>query len=313
MLSRIADSLFWLNRYMERGDCMMRVIRTNYILSFDMGNTNNFSWNDVAKIFSYSPEGIPEERLKDSNSALKFLIADIKNLNSFKILITKARENARGVQDNITKEVWEHVNSIYHIVNSADLETRLAGSRSLELIDLLDQNNTLFYGVTDSTMPRGQGWSFMNLGKFIERCLLTIETSYAHFTKIDHQLDKAQDILFWKNLLLSLSGYELYLKTYTRGQHTINVVDHVIFNKHFPRSLIYSLQRIGRYLDDVVEETKMEGSQALQKTFGRICSKVEFADMNVIKSIGLPQFLHSIRHDLAGFSNELTRIYFSYA
>jgi uncharacterized alpha-E superfamily protein len=298
---------------MERGDCMMRVIRTNYILSFDMGNTNNFSWNDAAKIFSYSPEGIPEERLKDSNSALKFLIADIKNLNSFKILISKARENARGVQDNITKEVWEHVNSIYHIVNSADLEARLAGSRSLELIDLLDQNNTLFYGVTDSTMPRGQGWSFMNLGKFIERCLLTIETSYAHFTKIDHQLDKAQDILFWKNLLLSLSGYELYLKTYTRGQHTINVVDHVIFNKHFPRSLIYSLQRIGRYLDDVVEETKMEGSQALQKTFGRICSKVEFADMNVIKSIGLPQFLHSIRHGLAGFSNELTRIYFSYA
>jgi uncharacterized alpha-E superfamily protein len=298
---------------MERSDCMMRVIRTNYILSFDMGNTNNFSWTDAAKIFSYSPEGIPEERLKDSSSALKFLIADTKNLNSFKILITKARENARGVQDNITKEVWEHVNSIYHIVNSPDLETRLAGSRSLELIDLLDQNNTLFYGVTDSTMPRGQGWSFMNLGKFIERCLLTIETSYAHFTKIDHQLDKAQDILFWKNLLLSLSGYELYLKTYTRGQHTINVVDHVIFNKHFPRSLIYSLQRIGRYLDDVVEETKMEGSQALQKTFGRICSKVEFADMNVIKSIGLPQFLHSLRHDLAGFSNELTRIYFSYA
>jgi uncharacterized alpha-E superfamily protein len=298
---------------MERSDCMMRVIRTNYILSFDMGNTNNFSWKDVATTFSYSPEGIPEERLKDSTAALKFLIADTKNLNSLRILISKARENARGVLDNITKEVWEHVNSVYHIVNSPDLEARLAGSRSLELIDLLDQNNTLFYGVTDSTMPRGQGWSFMNLGKFIERCLLTIETSYAHFTKIDHQLDKAQDVLFWKNLLLSLSGYELYLKTYTRGQHTINVVDHVIFNKHFPRSLIYSLQRIGRYLDDIVEETKMEGSQALQKTFGRICSKVEFADMNMIKSIGLPQFLHSLRYDLAGFSNDLTRIYFSYA
>ena len=76
-----------------------------------------------------------------------------------------------------------------------DLEKKLTGSRSLEIIDLLDMNNTLYYGVTDSTMPRGQGWSFMNLGKFIERCLLTIETSYAHFTKIDHQLDKTQDIL----------------------------------------------------------------------------------------------------------------------
>ena len=313
MLSRIADSLFWLNRYMERSDCMMRVIRTNYILSFDIGNANDFSWKDVANTFSLSPEGIPAEKVKDTPAALKFLIADIKNLNSLKVIITKARENARGVQDNITKEVWEHVNSVYHIVNAPDLEKKLAGSRTLELLDLLNENNTLYYGVTDSTMPRGQGWSFMNLGKFIERCLLTIETSYVHFTKIDHQLDKAHDILFWRNLLLSLSGYELYLKTYTRDQHTINVVDHVIFNKDFPRSLIYSLQRIGKYLDEVVEDTKMEGSGSLQKTFGRIFSKVEFADMNMIKNIGLPQFLHSLRHDLADFSNQLTRTYFSYA
>ena len=313
MLSRIADSLFWLNRYMERADCMMRVVRTNYILSFDIGNTNNFSWKNVAETFSHSPDGIADEKVVDTTSALKFLVADTRNLNSMKVIISKARENARGVQDNITKEVWEHVNSLYHIVNAPDLEKRLSGSRALELIDLLDQNTTLFYGVTDSTMPRGQGWSFMNLGKFIERCLLTIETSYGHFTKIDHQLDKAQDILFWRNLLLSLSGYELYLKTYTRGQHTLNVVDHVIFNKQFPRSLIYSLQRIERYLNAVVEDTKMEGSESLQKTFGRICSKVEFADMNVIKNTGLPQFLHALRKDLADFSNQLTRIYFSYA
>lgn len=313
MLSRIADSLFWLNRYMERSDSMMRVIRTNYILSFDIGNTNDFSWKDVANSFSHSAEGINEEQVKDTAAALKFLIADSKNLNSIKVLVSKARENARGVQDNITKEVWEQVNQLYHIVNAADLEKKLAGSKTLELLDLLDQHNTLYYGVTDSTMPRGQGWSFMNLGKFIERCLLSIEASYGHFTKIDHQLDQTQDILFWRNLLLSLSGYELYLKTYTRDQHTINVVDHVIFNKNFPRSLIYSLTRIDRYLKDVVEDTKMEGSENLQKTFGRICSKVEFSDMNMIKDMGLPLFLHSLRHDLINFSNQLTRIYFSYA
>lgn len=313
MLSRIADSLFWLNRYMERSDSMMRVIRTNYILSFDIGNTNDFSWKDVANSFSHSPEGINEEKVEDTTAALKFLIADSKNLNSIKVMITKARENARGVQDNITKEVWEQVNQLYHIVNAPDFEKQLAGSRTLELIDLLELHNTLFYGVTDSTMPRGQGWSFMNLGKFIERCLLTIETSYAHFTKIDHQLDKTQDILFWRNLLLSLSGYELYLKTYTRDQHTMNVVDHVIFNKNFPRSLLYSLIRIDRYLKDVVDYTKMEGGENLQKTFGRICSKVEYADMAMIKEMGLPEFLHSLRHDLVTFSNQFARIYFSYA
>jgi uncharacterized alpha-E superfamily protein len=313
MLSRIADSLFWLNRYMERSDCMMRVIRTNYILSFDIGNTNDFSWKDVADIFSHAPEDIAAESVKDTASALKFLITDTKNLNSIKVLITRARENARGAQDNITKEVWEQVNQLYHLVNAPDLEKKLTGSRSLEILDKLDEQNTLYYGVTESSMPRGQGWSFINLAKYIERCLLTIETSYAHFTKIDHQLDKTQDILFWRNLLLSLSGYEQYLKTYTRDQHTMNVVDHVIFNKNFPRSLIYSLQRIKRYLRDVIEYTKMEGSEDLQRNFGRICSNVEFADMNRIKEMGLPNFLHSLRQDILDFSNQLSKIYFSYA
>ena len=100
-----------------------------------------------------------------------------------KVLITKARENARGAQDNITKEVWEQVNHLYHLVNEPELEKKFTGSRSLEIIDLLDENNTLYYGVTDSTMPRGQGWSFMNLGKFIERCLLSIEMSLCAFHK----------------------------------------------------------------------------------------------------------------------------------
>ncbi len=93
----------------------------------------------------------------------------------------------------------------------------------------------------------------------------------------------------------------------------MNVTDHVIFNKNFSRSLIYSFNRIKRYLDEVVEDTKMEGSENLQKNFGRICSKVEFADMNMIKEEGLPHFLHSLRHDLVDFSKQLTRIYFSYA
>ena len=86
--------------------------------------------------------------------------------------------------------------------------------------------------------------------------MLTIDNIYAHSQKMNHQLDIPQDILFWRNLLLSLSGYELYLKTYTRGQYNLNVLEHVIFNKNFPRSLIYSLSRVKRYLKEVIEDTQ---------------------------------------------------------
>lgn len=313
MLSRIADSLFWMNRYMERSDCQLRIIRTNYILSFDAGLSDGFSWKDIITLFSHSSDEKLLQHGEEIGIALSYLITNTQNLNSIKVLITRARENARGVQDNITKEVWEQVNQLYHIATDAGLSKKIASSRTLETIDLLNRSSIQYYGVTDSTMPRGQGWNFMSLGKFIERCIMTIDTTYAHFKKIDHQLNTGQDILFWRNLLLSLSGYELYLKTYTRAQHNTSVIDHVIFNRDFPRSLIYSLQRVKRYLDAIAADTHMEGSADLQRMLGRLCSRVEFADMNMILEMGLPQFLYSLRKDLVDFSNQLTRIYFSYA
>lgn len=313
MLSRIADSLFWMNRYMERSDCHLRVIRTNYILSFDKMTSADFSWKDIILFLAQPPEETAASEGEDIATALPYLITQTKNLNAVKVLITKARENARGVQDNITKEVWEQVNQLYHIVNDPLLPEKLKGSDALEAIDELDQNSILYYGVTDSTMPRGQGWNFMNLGKYIERSLLTIDSLYFHFRRFDHQLDQVQDILFWRNLLLSLSGYELYLKTYTRDQHNINVLDHVLFNPDFPRSLLYSLSRTRRYLQKVADDNKIPGSDTLIRRFGRIASHVEFSDINTIKEASLPQYLYSLRKNLVDFSNELSRIYFSYA
>lgn len=312
MLSRIADSLFWMNRYMERNDCLLRTIRTNYILSFDTDQQTGFTSQDMVRLFSADADA-PAIHGQDIISSLKYLVADTKNLNSSKVLVTKARENARGVQDYITKEVWEQVNQVYHIVNQPGIEEKITGSRSLEVIDQLDQNSLLFYGVIDSTMPRGQGWQFLNLGKFIERCMLTIDTTLAHSRKIDHHLKTPKDILFWRNLLLSLSGYELYLKTYTRDQYNLNVIDHIIFNKNFPRSLIYSLTRVNRYLKEIAEHTKIDGSIQLQKQLGRIFSRIEFSDINTIQQEGLSHFLYSLQNELNDFSKQLTQIYFSYA
>lgn len=313
MLSRIADSLFWLSRYMERNDCLIRMVRTHYILGFDSGSHSSFTWTDLIRLFAtpLKEESLRKgERMED---ALTLLVMDTTQSNSSKVLLTRARENARGVQDNITKEVWEQVNQVYHIMNQSNLKAKLTGPQALEIIDDLDQNSTLFYGVTDSTMPRGLGWNFMNLGKFIERAILAIDTLNAHFAKIDYQLEQSQDVLYWKHLLISLSGYELYLKKYTRGQHNLNVIDHVVFNQNFPRSVIYALERVKRYLDVVAQDAKIEGSASLQKNFGRIYSRVEFADVKMVQEQPLENFLQTLRNDLIDFSNQLTRIYFSYA
>jgi uncharacterized alpha-E superfamily protein len=234
-------------------------------------------------------------------------------MNAIKVLFVRARENARGVQDNITKEVWEQVNHLYHLVNQPEIEKKLKDSHAIEILDRLTKNSLLFSGITETTMPRGQGWNFMNLGKFIERSLLTIEIANAHFSKINYELDNPQDILHWKNLLLSLSGYELYLKTYAGGNHNIDVIDQIIMNKDFPRSVFYSFERIKRYIIDIIEDTKIEGGDTLRKMFGRLHSKIMFADLDNLHGNGLQGFLSSVRQELVEFSKLFSRIYFSYS
>jgi uncharacterized alpha-E superfamily protein len=313
MLSRIADSLFWLNRYMERIDSLLRVIRTNYILSFDIGNNSGYSWKDILATFTNMDAESIILNGENTAVALEYLIASPKNINAIKVLIVRARENARGVQDNITKEVWEQVNQLYHLINQPDLSKKLKGSRAIEILDILNQNSVQFYGVTDSTMPRGQGWNFMNLGKYIERCLLTIEITDGHLRKMNYKLDHEQDVLYWRNLLLSLSGYELYLKSYTSGIHNTNILDHVIINKNFPRSLFYSVERIKRYLDHVMKDTQIEGCAAVEKMFGRMHSRIKYADLGQLENGDLAGFLSTTRRELVEFSQQLSRVYFSYA
>src|SRR5271169_4215157 len=101
MLSRIADSLFWLNRYMERADGLLRVTRTNYIMSLDKGVDNSLTWRPALKIFSKLDEEECTLLEYDTPAALRKLLVDAENVNSLKVIVTRARENARGAQDHI--------------------------------------------------------------------------------------------------------------------------------------------------------------------------------------------------------------------
>lgn len=313
MLSRIADSLFWLNRYMERADGLLRVTYTNYILSLDKGVNNNITWRPALEIFTYAEEPQIAALENDTDAVLKLLITDTTNFNSLKVILTKARENARGVQDHITKEVWEQVNHMYHLVNQADLGSKLLGYEAVETIEHFSKNSLLFTGVTDTTMPRGLGWSFMNLGRLIERCTQTIEMTDKQFAAIDYDLDQTTDIMFWRYLLLSLSGYELHLKTYHTSNAGKEVLHQVLANGDFTRSIVYTLSRIDKYLNDVMRENKLEGNESLSKFYGRLYSRVKYVDFDSLNGVTLQRFLQDVSDDVLEFSKRLAQLYFSYS
>lgn len=312
MLSRIADSLFWLNRYMERADGLLRVASTHYILSFDKDANGNLTWKPVLEMFTSASTDEIASMENNTGLALQKLITDTNNTNSLKTILGRARENARGVQDHITKEVWEEVNSVYHNTNRDGISKRLHGDQAMEVLDMFTRHSVMYNGITHITMARGTGWSFMNLGKYIERCLEGIVLIDKQYQLIDYHFEDVKDIMQWRYLLMSLSGYELHLKTYGSFNYNRNVLHQVLFNREFPHSVLYSLSRIERHLKEVTA-TDSESNAALLRVFGRLYSKVQYTDMSTLDPKTLPVFLGEVRNDLLYFVKRLVQQFFSYA
>lgn len=312
MLSRIADSLFWLNRYLERSDSLVRLVYVHYILSMDRSADSNNSWRPVLELCTAM--GSDEITTIETNApaVLKKILLDESNPNSIRCLVNRARENARGAQDHITKEVWEVVNQMYHQANQANLSSKLKTDQAAKVIDSLSESTVLFAGITDNTMWRGLGWNFLQLGKFVERCLQTIAITakQLEFTST-HNAD-VTDILQWRYLLLCLSGYELHLKTYRSPDHTASVLQQILLDENFTRSILYSLIRISHYLENIMLIHE-EQNKDLQRSMGKLFSKVKYLDIQTLDVAGLQRLLKEINVDLLSLSNKVGQYFFSYS
>jgi len=212
MLSRVADSLYWMSRYMERTDGILRMLKVNHHASQD--DREGFTWEPVLKIFSSLDDEQIASMDRSGRKVLHYMVIDRENPNSVLNMVTKSRENARSVQDNITKELWQSLNEFYHVVRHEKLEYSLRVEDPMTVLDSLVRQCMLCYGVTDNTMFRGEGLSFMNIGKYLERAIQSADILDVRFSDISYDLEKSTDTTYWKYLLLSVSGYALYLKRY---------------------------------------------------------------------------------------------------
>lgn len=313
MLSRIADSLFWMNRYMERSDGILRLIYIHYSLSLDKDVNRNLTWKPVMEMYTNMKKEEISKLEVQPELVLKKILIDTNNTNSLKVLVNKARENARGVQDHITKEMWEQVNGMYHLVNQPAMLNRLNTYEGPEVVELFQKQCVMYTGITEITMSRGMGWQFMNLGKYVERCLQTIVLTEKHLELLCQEENEVNDILQWRYLLLSLSGYEQHLKTYRTADHHYNALHQVILNDNFTRSIIYSLKHIDYCLNYITSTNNDEETKDLLRCFGRLYSKVKYMELRNFDNSTLQPFLKEIKNELLEFSTRLTQHFFSYS
>jgi uncharacterized alpha-E superfamily protein len=307
MLSRIADSLFWISRYVERADGILRMLKVNYATSLDQ-STSSFSWRPALKTFTSLNDAEIEAIEKNSHDVLYYMIDDKKNSNSIINIIKQSRENARGVQDNLTLEVWEAINGFYHNVNNRQY---IKINDPLSSITDLIGDCIAFYGALEITMMRGEGWLYISLGKFLERSLQTADIIESKFNELSADQERTVAIPYWRHLLLSVSGYEIYLRTYRTGVQSRNVIDLMVHNTTYPRSILYSLNHVNQTFRRLRDSVQPDAHKKIEYKIGKVRSKVHYSDVDTICRMGLNGFLRDVKKDLYIICDDLQNLNYS--
>lgn len=308
MLSRVADSVFWMARYMERTNGMLRILRTNYISSQD--EVQDFNWQTL--LHNYSDAG-PEEIKAIGNQSVKVLehlLLDRHNGASVINNISRARENGRAVQDHITKEVWQCLNDYFHLVRDPQIAGQVSNGDPVTALDSLIHQGMLYHGTVDITMARGEGFNYLNTGKFLERAILSADMLKIKLTELDFNLQQPVELPSLRYLLYSLSGYELYLKTHRGNLQADFVIQQILYNENFPHSVAYCLNQLFRYFERLEADSLPENYRQLEFLIGRAMNNVKYSSINTADGAGLRQFLQQIRQELFGIAAAFSRFYF---
>jgi uncharacterized alpha-E superfamily protein len=294
---------------MERADGILRMLKINYASSQD--DIQEFSWKPVLKIFTFLKEEEATVLANNTRGVLQFMVTDKDNPNSVLNIVTQARENGRSVQDHITKEMWQCLNDFYHTIRQEWFVELLQKEDPITVLDSLIKQCLLYFGTTDVTMSRGEGNAFINIGKFLERAIQSADILDIKFSDLNYELDKPADTTYWKYLLMSISGYELYLKTYRSGFGARNVMEQILMNENFPRSVIYSVNHLHKYFEGLKNEKNIAGYNEIDFMIGKLKSNIRFSTPDTVIQEGLHQFLLDTKVDLFQIGNTLNKNYFA--
>jgi uncharacterized alpha-E superfamily protein len=303
MLSRVADSVFWMARYLERTDNFLRLLRTDYIAAQD--ELLDYDWQLLIDTFG---DDTPEKKLTVSSyrEALQHLVLHRQHDYSIFTNIVRVRENARSVQDYITKELWQSLNDFFHTIRNPETENLILHNDPVTALDILLRESIIFYGTVDTTMSRGEGYTFLNLGKYIERCLQTLDI--LEFKR--KQMAKAEnETVHWKYLLYALSGYEFHTKAYKNSLQDKEVIHQVLYNAQFPHSVIYSLAQMDRYFQRLEAISQPEHfkeiNSIIKKMTACLQSYQKKKDVAVIDLL-----IPDLRLQFANLNQRLSTLYF---
>lgn len=314
MLARDADSMYWMARYVERAEHIARIMWVNSNLLVDVGDLapslQERQWESVLPIFHLQGpvpgEGPIGPRMRT------YMAFDPENGNSIYNCLTRARENARGIRELISSEMWENLNTLYWSIRSDDAAARFEDS-SDDFFRNIMTSSLMFQGLTDQTMTHDQRWLFAQLGKHLERITVTcrvIETKFDILRRAEAILEAPIRNIHWMAVLRSCCSIEAYRRIHVGDMDPLNVAAFLLLEKDFPRSVRYSVRHAHSALGSLRAELNPLTVDNAERILGRLDTQLDYAEMNEILGEGLPAYLQRIQAQVADAAISVQKAYF---
>jgi uncharacterized alpha-E superfamily protein len=296
MLSRVANSIYWMCRYIERAENVARFISVNLNLLLDMPSEKGKHWEPV--VMTTGDQALFEAHYPDydQEAVIRFLTFDKGYANSILACLAAARENGRSIREIISSEMWEHLNNFY---------LELADSRSVALaleephrfFKIIQMRSHLFTGLLDSTMSHGEAWNFARIGMMMERADKTSRLLDVKYFMLLPQADLVNtpvDNIQWMAVLKSASAFEMFRKAHHRITPR-NVADFLIFDSQFPRSIRHCVAKAQICLHRISGSPPGSAQNAAEKRLGRLASDLAYTDVDEVVAHGMHEYMDGLQ------------------
>jgi uncharacterized alpha-E superfamily protein len=312
MLARVADSIYWMSRYVERAENVARFIDVNLNLMLDLPAGSLQQWQPLVDTTGDAAAFAKRYGVATQDNVIQFLTFDEKNPNSIHSCLRAARENARSVREIISSEMWEQLNTFYLMVHSAAAD---AGRHTdpQELFGSVKTARHLFTGVTDATMTHNESWQFCRLGRMLERADKTsriLEVKYFLLLPAAADVGTTLDDIQWAAVLRSASAFEMYRKCHGRIVPE-RIVEFLLVEKDFPRAIHYCLRRARECVHAISGTPLGLFRFPVERMLGELCSELAYARVESVITAGLHEYLDTLQTRMNQVSTQVAETFFA--
>ena len=294
MLSRVADSLYWMARYLERAERSARLLSVQLHLMLDHSSgSEEDRWKRILDSLSIT---IPKDIPLESGAMIHYLTLDPENPASILSSISAARSNARQLRDHISSEMWSQLNRLHLRLREPGFASILTTDPNDLLRQIID-SITLFNGLTHTTINRGESWQFILIGRYLERASLVSTFTSTHFRtfyKKKEGVGVGENFMEWVGLLKACSAFESFCNHHTADIQPKLVAEYLLLEPEFPQAACFAALAVDEAAHRIVELNDGTHTPTLIRRTGKLSSMLRYAEIDDVLAGDVHAFAASI-------------------